>query len=214
MEQTEIEDTAASAIANGGNCTAVHLDVTDPPAVTQFVRNASSCIDILVCNAGGVLGQVGKPVEEVNLQEWKAMFDVNTTGVFVCAQAVAPHMKKKSWGRIITISSGAGLRKSLTGIQAYCSAKHAQVGLVKQLAHELGPFGVTVNSIAPGFVRSNPSSEKQWQAYSEETQQNILQGIFLRRLGKPEDIANAVVFLASDLSSWVTGQVIEVNGGH
>ena len=113
----------------------------------------------------------------------------------------------------MTISSGAGLRPSMTGIQAYCAAKHALVGLTKQLALELGPHRVGVNSVAPGFVRSNPASEAQWQAYGADGQAAILRGIFLRKLGQVEDIADAVLWLASDAASWVTGQVLCVDGG-
>jgi len=83
-------------------------------------------------------------------------------------------MKRVGSGRIINISSGAGLGPSLTGIQAYCAAKHAVVGLTRQLAHELGPYGITVNSVAPGLVRSNPASERQWAGYGEEGQKALL----------------------------------------
>ncbi len=122
-------------------------------------------------------------------------------------------MKRAGWGRIVNISSGAGLGVSLTGIQAYASAKAAQIGLTRQLAHELGPFGITVNNIAPGFARSNPSSEAQWQAYGPERQAQLLQGIAMRRLGTPDDIAHGVLFFASDYASWITGQVLSIDGG-
>jgi 3-oxoacyl-[acyl-carrier protein] reductase len=122
-------------------------------------------------------------------------------------------MKEKGWGRILMISSGAGLRPSLTGIQAYASAKAGQIGLTRQLAHELGPFGITVNCVAPGFIRSNPTTEKQWQSYGEEGQRRLVQSIATRRLGQPEDIANAVIFFASDHASWITGQTLSVDGG-
>ena len=116
-------------------------------------------------------------------------------------------------GRIVNISSGAGLAASLTGIQAYCSAKHAVVGFTRQLAHELGPFGITVNSIAPGFIRSNPASEKQWAGYGEEGQRALVERIAMKRLGTAQDIANSVVFFASDLAGFVNGQVLAVDGG-
>ena len=129
------------------------------------------------------------------------------------SQAVAPGMKATGWGRIVNISSGAGLGISLTGIQAYASAKAGQIGLTRQLAHELGPFGITVNNVAPGFVRSNPTTERQWDAMGSEGQQRLLDGIAARRLGTPTDIAHAVLFFASDYAGWVSGQVLSVDGG-
>jgi 3-oxoacyl-[acyl-carrier protein] reductase len=135
------------------------------------------------------------------------------TGAFYFAQAVAPGMKQKKRGRIINISSRAGLEISLTGIQAYASAKAAQIGLTRQLAHELGPWGITVNNVAPGFVRSNPTTERQWESYGEAGQRKLVESIALKRLGAPEDIAHAVMFFASDYAGWITGQVLSVDGG-
>jgi len=149
----------------------------------------------------------------VTPKQWQAIFDVNVTGAFWFSQAVAPGMKAAHAGRIINISSGAGLGISLTGIQAYASAKAAQIGLTRQLAHELGPWGITVNNIAPGFVRSNPASERQWQSYGEAGQQQLLERIALKRLGSANDIAHGVLFLASDYAGWVTGQVLSIDGG-
>ena len=168
---------------------------------------------ILVNNAGGVLGQVGRPLEEVTPQEWQGIFEVNVTGAFYLSQAVAPGMKAARFGRIVNISSGAGLGISLTGIQAYASAKAAQIGLTRQLAHELGPWGITVNNIAPGFVRSNPTTERQWESYGAEGQRDLVERIALRRLGTPVDIANGVLFFASDHANWITGQVLSIDGG-
>lgn len=196
----------------GGSCEVRTVNVTDHDAVTALVAAAGQ-IDILVNNAGGVLGQVGRPIEEITPQQWQAIFDVNVTGAFYCAQAVAPGMKATGWGRIINISSGAGLGISLTGIQAYASAKAAQIGLTRQLAHELGPWGITVNNVAPGFVRSNPTTERQWQAYGEAKQQALVESIALKQLGSPQDIAHAVLFFASDYAGWISGQVLSVDGG-
>ena len=122
-------------------------------------------------------------------------------------------MKAAGWGRIVTISSGAGLRPSLTGIQAYCAAKHALVGLTKQLSLELGPHGITVNSVAPGFVLSNPSTERQWASYGPEGQAQLLERIHTRRLGTPDDIASAACFLTSDAAAWISGQILSVDAG-
>jgi 3-oxoacyl-[acyl-carrier protein] reductase len=210
----EIAETRALCLQAGGLCSpqdAAAVDVTDRAAALAFAGAVP--VDVLVNNAGGVLGQVGQPLENVTAAQWQAIFDVNVTAAFTFAQAVAPAMKARRAGRIVNISSGAGLGVSLTGIQAYASAKAAQIGLTRQLAHELGPFGITVNNVAPGFVRSNPNTERQWQAYGPAGQQEIIDGIALRRLGTPEDIAAAVLFFASDAASWITGQVLSVDGG-
>jgi 3-oxoacyl-[acyl-carrier protein] reductase len=122
-------------------------------------------------------------------------------------------MKAAKHGRIVNISSGAGLGVSLTGIQAYASAKAALIGLTRQLGHELGAWDITVNCVAPGFIRSNPSTEKQWDAYGAEGQKRLVDSIALKRLGKPEDIVHAVLFFASDQANWITGQTLSVSGG-
>ena len=214
--ETEILETQRLCNAVGRECVGRVADVSDKSAVDAFVagaRTATGRADILVNNAGGVLGQVGRPLEEVSPRDWQRIFDVNVTGAFLCSQAVAPAMKAARAGRIVNISSGAGLGVSLTGIQAYASAKAAQIGLTRQLAHELGPWGITVNNIAPGFVRSNPATERQWQSYGEEGQRALIDGIALKRLGTADDIAHGVLFLASDFAAWITGQVISIDGG-
>jgi 3-oxoacyl-[acyl-carrier protein] reductase len=212
----ELDETRQLCRQIGGTCEARQVDVSDRTAVFALAGEAASAtgrVDILVNNAGGVLGQVGRPLEEVTPEQWTGIFAVNVNAVFFFAQAVAPGMKAAHYGRIVNISSGAGLGVSLTGIQAYASAKAAQIGLTRQLAHELGPFGITVNNIAPGFVRSNPTTERQWQSYGPEGQQTLLQGIAMKHLGSPEDIAHAVLFFASDYAGWITGQVLSVDGG-
>src|SRR5439155_3365765 len=125
-------------------------------------------VEVLVSCGGGVVGQVGRPIEQMRDADWKAIIGANLTTTFLCTRAVVPAMKTAGWGRIVNISSGAGRSVSLTGIQAYTSAKAGQIGLTRQMAHELGCFGITVNCIAPGFVRSNPASEAQWQSYGKE----------------------------------------------
>lgn len=212
----ELAETERRCRAAGGHCTTHVVDVRHKPAVERFAAEAAQaagCVHILVNNAGGVLGQVGQPLEQVRPEEWQAIFDVNVTGAFHFAQAVAPGMKAATFGRIINISSGAGLGISLTGIQAYASAKAAQIGLTRQLAHELGPWGITVNNVAPGFVRSNPTTERQWESYGPEKQQALVESIALKRLGTVEDIAAGVLFFASESARWVTGQVLSIDGG-
>ena len=213
LDAKELEATADLC---GGRCEGRVVDVRDREGVVAFLSRASAetgKVDVLVNNAGGVAGQVGRPLEEVSEEDWRVIFDVNLNGAFNFSQAVVPGMKARGWGRIVNISSGAGLRVSLTGIQAYASAKAGLIGLTRQLAHELGPFGITVNCVAPGFVRCNPTTEKQWQAYGKEGQESLVAAIATRRLGQPEDIAHAVAFFASGYASWVTGQTLSVDGG-
>ena len=210
----DINEAGLNETASGGEGaleTAI-VDVTDPSAI-QNATEAFGPFDILVHSAGGVCGQAGKPAEAVSAAEWQSVLGVNLTGAFLMAQAVIPGMKEAGHGRIVTISSGAGLGISLTGIQAYAAAKAGEIGLTRQLAHELGRFGITVNSVAPGFVRSNPTTERQWDAYGLQGQQRLLEAIAMRRLGTVEDIVHAVLFLASDLAGWINGQTLSVDGG-
>ena len=212
----ELAETRELCLQVGGLCEVRHVDVSQPDQVNSFVAEvlaATGRVDILVNDAGGVLGQVGRPLEDVTPQQWQIIFDVNVSGAFYFSQAVAPAMKAARYGRIINISSGAGLGISLTGIQAYASAKAAQIGLTRQLAHELGPWNITVNNVAPGFVRSNPTTEKQWESYGPEGQRALVERIALKRLGTPESIAYGVLFFASDYADWITGQVLPVDGG-
>jgi 3-oxoacyl-[acyl-carrier protein] reductase len=182
-------------------------------AAVADIEAREGAIDILVNNAGGVRGQVGRPMEEISAADWQTIFDVNLSGAFFMSQAVAPGMKKRRYGRIVNISSGAGLGISLTGIQAYAAAKAGQIGLTRQLAHELGPWNITVNNVAPGFVRSNPTTERQWEAMGKDGQERLIQSIALKRLGSPQDIVAMVMFFASDFAGWISGQVISVDGG-
>ena len=191
-------------------------DLTDESKVNeliQFIITQFNRIDILVNNAGGVCGQVHQPVEEVTPLEWRKIFAVNLDAAFYTTKAVAPYMKEQKYGRIVNISSGAGRSTSLTGIQAYASAKAGQIGFTRQMAQELGPYGITVNNVAPGFVISNPSTRKQWEAMTKEQQEALVKSISLKRLGEPEDIAHPVLFFASDFASYVSGQTISADGG-
>lgn len=212
----ELQETAALAAAEQIRCVPVACDITDSAAVVAVVEHllaAEGRIDILVNNAGGVLGQVHQPVEAVSDAEWDIVVQANLSGSFYCIRAVAAAMKERRAGRIVNISSGAGRTYSLTGIQAYASAKAGQIGLTRQMARELGQWGITVNTIAPGFVRSNPSTERQWAAMGDAGQRVLLEQIALRRLGAAADIANGVLYFASDLAGWVTGQTISIDGG-
>ena len=212
----ELSETERLAAAQGARVVARPLDVTHRDTVHAMARETLSTlgrIDVLVNDAGGVLGQVGRPLDEVSESDWRAIVAVNLDGAFHCSQAVAPAMKAARYGRIVNISSGAGLGVSLTGIQAYASAKAGQIGLTRQLAHELGPWGITVNCVAPGFVRSNPTTERQWESYGKEGQQRLIDGIALRRLGTPQDVVSGVLYFASEHAGWTTGQTLAIDGG-
>ena len=214
--EDELNETRQLCHDAGGKCEIEAVNVRDRAAVFAFVERiltAEDTVHILVNNAGGVQDQVGRPLEEVTEEEWDSIIEVNTRATFFFSQAVAPSMKAQEYGRIVNISSGAGLGISLTGIQAYAAAKAGQINLTRQLAHELGKWKITVNNIAPGFVLSNPTSIRQFESYGVEGQKAILERFALKRLGEAEDIAHGVLFFASDYANWITGQVLSIDGG-
>ena len=209
------EETLASNAAEIGAAYSA-VDLGDAAAVSAAVQNIEAehgSIDILASAAGGVRGQVGRPISEITEEDWRNVFAANVDAAFWLAQAIGPGMVARGRGRMVFVASGAGLRPSRTGIQAYTAAKHALVGLTKQLSWELGPAGVTVNAVAPGFVLSNPASRKLWERYGSEGQERLIEGLHTKRLGTAEDIAAAILFLASDIAGWITGQTLSVDGG-
>jgi len=211
IDETGLRKTAAELGAEG-----LTVDLGDRAAVHAMVGRIAERHggpDVVVHAAGGTRGQSGRPIEEIDEAAWRTIFEANVDGAFWLAQAVAPLMRARGCGRFVAIASGAGLRPSLTGIQAYAAAKHALVGLVRQLSWEIGPQGITVNGVAPGFVRSNPTTERQWDAMGEVGQARLLESIHTRRLGTAEDIAAATLFLASDQAAWISGQILSVDGG-
>ncbi len=188
-------------------------DLANPLEVTRLFAELGP-VEILVNCAGGVVGQTHRPLEEISDHDWQAVLDANLQSCFLCTRAAVPAMKQRGWGRIVNISSGAGRSVSLTGIQAYTTAKAAQIGFTRQMAFELGRFGITVNCIAPGFILSNPTTQAQWEGYGEQGQRQLVDGIPMRRLGHAEDIAYGVLFFVSESAGWITGQVLSIDGGH
>lgn len=189
------------------------VDLSDSAAVDEYFRTIGQ-VDILVNVAGGVVGQTHVPIDELTDDSWNVVMDANLRTAFNCTRAVAGGMKSRGYGRIVNISSGAGRSVSLTGVQAYTSAKAAQIGFTRQTAFELGEFGITVNCIAPGFVLSNPTTQKQWDNLGEGGQRALLERIAVRKTGSPEDIARGVRFFVAPDASWVSGQVLSIDGGH
>ena len=192
------------------------LDLSDRAGCTALVGTIAAAegkLDILALAAGGVCGQAGVALADIAEEGWNQVFAANVKGVLWLSQAAAPAMQRASWGRIITISSGAGLRPSLTGLHAYTAAKHAVIGLTKQLSVGLAKDGITANSVAPGLILTNPATHKQWKSYGPARQKRLVESLHTRRLGRAEDIAHAVMFFASEQAQWITGQVLSVDGG-
>lgn len=191
-------------------------DLSDRAAVDALVQGIAQQegrLDILALAAGGVCGQADLGLEDITEESWNQVFAANVKSALWLSQAAAPIMRRAGWGRIVIISSNAGLRPSLTGLHAYTAAKHAVIGLTKQLSVGLARDGITANSVAPGLILSNPSSEQQWAGYGVDGQRRIVEALHTRRMGKAEDIATATLFLASEQASWITGQVLSVDGG-
>jgi 3-oxoacyl-[acyl-carrier protein] reductase len=202
---------AAGATVHEVDRDSVDLSVT--AEVEEFFASVGD-VDVLVNNAGGVTGQTHVPIDELTDAAWDAVVDANLRTTMNCTRAAARSMKRRGYGRIVVISSGAGRSVSLTGIQAYASAKAAQIGFTRQMAHELGPHGITVNCIAPGFVLSNPTTQAQWESYGPDGQAALLERIAVRATGTPEDIARGVLFFAVPAAGWVSGQTLSIDGGH
>src|SRR5690606_20762151 len=138
---------------------------------------------------------------------------INLMTAVKLSRAAIPGMQRAGVGRIVNISSGAGIAASSTQNHAYTAAKHAVVGLTRQMAFGLGKYGITVNSAAPGFVLAAEDTLNYWAAMSEEQKARHCENVFMQRVGTVDDVASAVLFLASDYASWVTGQTLSVNGG-
>lgn len=207
VEQPSADTLVERIRASGGEAFALAADVARADEAEMMVEEAASRfgrLDILVNNAGI---WKGGPVEEISDGEWSEMVGVNLTGTFHVIRAAVPHMKRTG-GRIVNISSTAGQRgESLHS--HYAATKGAIISLTKSLAVELASSGITTNCVAPGWVETDMTHEALRGGDSKE----ILATIPLARAGRPEEIAAAVVFLASDLASYVNGEILNVNGG-
>jgi len=198
---------AAEAASMGRTIVSVNLDVTDADEVrnaVQLILQKFGRIDILVNNAGIARDQLALRMKPV---EWGIVIDTNLTAAFTCCQAVLRSMLKQRSGRIINVSSVVG-QSGNPGQANYAASKAGLVGLTKSLALEVASRGITVNAVAPGMVDTDMTSE-----LAESSRDALLARIPMRRIGRPDEIASTVCFLASDEASYITGQVIGVYGG-
>ncbi|WP_421995893.1 SDR family oxidoreductase [Roseococcus sp.] len=208
-----VDATAAALVAEGFQARAIRLDVADDAAVEalpEVLGDWWSSLGVLVNNAGispKVDGRK-KLVEDISLAEWRRVMDVNLTGPFMLSRISIPVLKKRRWGRVVMMTSQAArVASNITG-SYYGTSKTGLMGFARNLAAELGPFGITVNSVAPGRINSDMVA-----GAAPGMNDAFLARIPLGRLGEPEDVAEVVNFLASDAAGYLTGTTIDVGGG-
>jgi 3-oxoacyl-[acyl-carrier protein] reductase len=197
----ELSDEAGLRVAG------VAVDVSDGPAVDEAVKALLADrgrIDVLVNNAGITRDNL---LMRMKREDWDAVMATNVNGLYYCSQAVLRPMIRQRAGRIISMSSVVGLMGN-AGQVNYAASKAAIVGFTKALAREVASRQITVNAIAPGFIETDMTRD-----LTEEARKSLLESIPMQRIGRPEDVANAAVFLASEGASYITGQVLQVNGG-
>jgi 3-oxoacyl-[acyl-carrier protein] reductase len=202
-----LDELAASIRAQGREAFTVALDLASPDSIKEAAGKVAKDfgpIHVLVNNAGITKDGLALRMKK---DDWDVVIATNLTGAFLMSQQVLPGMMRERWGRIINISSVVG-EMGNPGQSNYVASKAGLIGLTKSLAHEMGSRNITVNAVAPGFVETDMTHR-----LSQELKDKMLANIPLKRMGKPEDVAGAVVFLASDAAAYITGHVLDVNGG-
>ncbi len=203
----KLERVREEIVAVGGNACVLELDLARPEEIGERLKGLPQgfdAIDVLVNNAG-ITGD--NLLARMSLEQWRTVLDTNLTGAFAVTREVVRGMMRRRWGRIVTVSSVIGLMGN-AGQANYAAAKAGLIGFSKSLARELASRNITANVVAPGFIETAMT-----EALPEATRAEMFDRIPLRRLGRPEDIANAVVYLASEEADYVTGQVLNVSGG-
>lgn len=201
------EEVKNEILKSGGKAETYHCNVAAAEEVKEMIYSIIKTygkLDILVNNAGITKDGL---IMKMSENDFDDVIDINLKGTFLCTKCAARQMMKQRSGRIINMSSVVGVMGN-AGQVNYSASKAGIIGLTKSMAKEIGSRGVTVNAVAPGYIETDMTNE-----LSESVKEKILEGVPLKRMGKPEDIAEACTFLASDKASYITGQVIGINGG-
>ena len=208
-----VREVAAAFAQLGRKCFYYRVDVTQSkqvePAIAAAVAQLGK-LTILVNNAGK--GRDPVSIENLKEEDWDAVVDLNLKSAYLCCRSAVPHLKKQKNAKIVNLSSTAGRGISPFSVVSYAGAKAGVIGFTRQLARELGEFGINVNAIAPGGIMTGRVTERMAEA-SEDKKRKILEPIPLGRMGRPEEVGSVVAFLASGDASFITGAIIDVNGG-
>ncbi len=217
LDHSGLDRLEKSIIKEGGHCEAQCADLcreSDVSALFERCARSHGGVDILINNAGGDLAYNG-PIEGLPVDHWDTVVNRNLKTAFLCARAAAPLMKRKRYGKIVNVSSRAARSVGWYGAVtvAYICAKLGVIGLTRHLAKELGPHGINVNCLVPSFTISGPLLQHHWDQMTGGERDSMLRATPLGRLPEMRDMANVVLFLASDESAYMTGVAVDVNGG-
>ncbi len=209
LDESNAERTAEELRSSVTTAFHFQADVTDAPGVQAMVdwtADTFGAVHILVNNAGILFPT---SVVDIDEDEWDRVIDVNLKGAFLCSKAVLPHMREAGWGRIVNFSSTAGKNISTVGGAHYTAAKAGVLGFTRHLAREVAPYNITVNAVCPGLI----DTEMVRGTIDEERTRAYARGFPIPRLGRPEEVASLVAFLASDQAAYITGASLDINGG-
>jgi NAD(P)-dependent dehydrogenase (short-subunit alcohol dehydrogenase family) len=210
VRAAQVQAVADEIAASGGRSMSAVADISRSAEVDAMIRQAVDMfgtVDLLVNNAG--ILQLKVPLETITDEDWARSFGVNLNGAFYCMRAVLPIMKAKHWGRIVNVSSSAGRSTSANGGAHYTASKAALLGLTRHAARENAAYGINVNAVAPASLDTDMAREAAGIEHLERSRASIPVG----RLGTPNDVAPAVLFLLSDAASFITGATLDINGG-
>lgn len=213
VKQEKLEQTAKEL--EGQRVLGVVCDVSREDSVVKAFEQVDQTfgrVDVLVNNAGGSLA-ISQPLDEIRAEDWDKVIALNLRGTFLCTKEAVARMRRQGGGRIVNMSSMAGRSRSVFGGAPYAAAKAGIIGLTRQCSKDLGPLGITINAIAPGTVISGDRIQHYWENKTPEEKQRFFDQNPSGRLGEPNDIARAVLFLADENASYINGAVLDINGG-